>query len=107
MATFFFMTMMGQSYERVDPNLPGARTHYLPQQSLWGKPALSAQVLVQRLRNNVLANSADNLLPDLPILEEKQRGDASNVEAGRRVAIGIHIEFADLDAPLILSCNFL
>jgi hypothetical protein len=43
---------------------------------------LSAEVLVQRLGNDVLADGADNLFSNLTIFEEKQRGDASNIESG-------------------------
>src|SRR5262245_58651009 len=70
-------------------------------------PAWLAEMFVERFRDDVFTDGADNLFPDLTIFEEKQRGDASNIETGRGTSIRIHVEFAHFDPALILSRHFL
>jgi hypothetical protein len=64
------------------PRSMGEQADGLPPKSDGFKvtPALSAEVLVQCLGDDVFSDGADNLFPDLTVFEEKQRGDASNIK---------------------------
>src|SRR6266481_2754956 len=65
-----------------------------------------AQVLVQRGFNLFAGYVTHNLFLDLPVLENKQGGDAPNPIALGRNGIAVHIHFADLHFAGVGSSNF-
>src|SRR3989337_723803 len=71
-----------------------------------GEPPLRG-VLLELLRERRLADEADHLVDELPVLEEQDRRDGAYVELGGCLDVGVDIDLRDLGLSLILDCQLI